>query len=101
MDFKGHFALQSGGRCPPLTVLDDHSRFNLILHPFSNERGASVQQALTAAFATYENYLGQQLPVLWLPNTYNQISAIKTNLSGADQQSPLLFVNPESWSFTK
>ena len=54
-----------------------------------------------AAFATYENYLGKQLPVLWLPNTYNQISAIKTNLAGADQQSPLLFVNPESWSFTK
>jgi peptide/nickel transport system substrate-binding protein len=54
-----------------------------------------------AAFSTYENYLGQQLPVLWLPNTYNQISAIKTNLAGADQQSPLLFVNPELWSFTK
>jgi peptide/nickel transport system substrate-binding protein len=54
-----------------------------------------------AAFNTYENYLGQQLPVLWLPNTYNQISAIKTNLAGADQQSPLLFVNPELWSFTK
>ena len=26
MDFKGHFALESG-RCHPLTVLDDHSRY--------------------------------------------------------------------------
>jgi transposase InsO family protein len=31
MDFKGHFAMRSGGRCHPLTVLDDHSRYNLCL----------------------------------------------------------------------
>ena len=30
MDFKGHFATRAG-RCHPLTVLDDHSRFNLAL----------------------------------------------------------------------
>lgn len=53
------------------------------------------------AFATYENYLAQQLPVLWLPNTYNQVSAIKSNLVGATPQSPLLFVTPETWTFTK
>ncbi len=55
----------------------------------------------SASFFSYENYLGRQLPVLWLPNTYNQISAIKTSLAGADQQSPLLFVTPELWSFTR
>ncbi|HET6909136.1 MAG TPA: peptide ABC transporter substrate-binding protein [Mycobacteriales bacterium] len=54
-----------------------------------------------SAFTTYENYLAQQLPVLWLPNTYNQVSAVKSNLRGALPQSPLLFVNPESWTFTK
>jgi peptide/nickel transport system substrate-binding protein len=54
----------------------------------------------TTKFYTYANYLGQQLPVLWLPNTYNQISAIKKNLSGAEEQSPLLFINPELWSVT-
>ena len=26
MDFKGHFDI-GGGRCHPLTVLDDHSRY--------------------------------------------------------------------------
>ena len=31
MDFKGHFPLVSGGRCHPLTALDDHSRYALIL----------------------------------------------------------------------
>src|SRR4051794_2280689 len=30
MDFKGHFALEQG-RCHPLTVLDDHSRYSLEL----------------------------------------------------------------------
>jgi transposase len=30
MDFKGHFALLQG-RCHPLSVLDDHSRYNLCL----------------------------------------------------------------------
>ena len=54
-----------------------------------------------SAFYNYENYLAKQLPVLWIPNTYNQISAIKTNLAGADQQSPLLLLTPEQWAFTK
>jgi transposase InsO family protein len=31
MDFKGHVPLSGGGRCHPLTVLDDHSRYNLCL----------------------------------------------------------------------
>lgn len=53
MDHKGHFATQSGQRCHPLTVLDDHSRFNLVLDAADNERTATVQAALTAAFARY------------------------------------------------
>ena len=53
MDHKGHFATQSGQRCHPLTVLDDHSRFNLVLDPARDERTATVQAALSAAFARY------------------------------------------------
>lgn len=53
MDHKGHFATQSGQRCHPLTVLDDHSRFNLVLDAADNERTPSVQTALTAAFERY------------------------------------------------
>lgn len=37
MDFKGHVALAQG-RCHPLTVLDDHSRFNLGLEACADER---------------------------------------------------------------
>ena len=52
MDFKGHFAVGSG-RCHPLTVLDDHSRFALGLRACTDERGQTVEQALRAIFARY------------------------------------------------
>ena len=52
IDFKGHFAMRSG-RCHPLTVLDDHSRFNVVLQALDNERREPVQQALQAAFERY------------------------------------------------
>lgn len=53
MDYKGHFPMQNGTRCHPLTVLDDHSRFNLLLDPTGDQTGATVRQALTAAFSSY------------------------------------------------
>jgi transposase InsO family protein len=55
MDFKGHFALtdSQAGRCHPLTVLDDHSRFSLCLAACSNERRQTVQEALTRTFRVY------------------------------------------------
>lgn len=52
MDFKGHFALASG-RCHPLTVLDDCSRFNLCLAACSDEQGLTVQAHLRTAFRRY------------------------------------------------
>jgi transposase InsO family protein len=52
MDFKGHFAMQRG-RCHALTVLDDHSRFNLVLHACEAESFEVVQPALTATFRRY------------------------------------------------
>jgi transposase InsO family protein len=52
MDFKGHFAIAQG-RCHPLTVLDDHSRFVVCLQACGDEQGATVQAALTATFRRY------------------------------------------------
>ena len=53
MDFKGHVPTQAGPRCHPLTVLDDHSRFNVVLAACADETGATVMAALTAAFECY------------------------------------------------
>lgn len=52
MDFKGHFALHHG-RCHPLNVLDDHSRFLLCLAACADETGETVQAWLTATFRRY------------------------------------------------
>jgi transposase InsO family protein len=52
MDFKGHVACGSV-RCHPLTVLDDHSRYNVVLRACADERTATVREALIAAFRTH------------------------------------------------
>ena len=55
MDFKGHFALTDAraGRCHPLTILDDHSRFGLCLIACADQRTATVRQAMTTTFERY------------------------------------------------
>jgi transposase InsO family protein len=52
MDFKGHVAMHTG-RLHPLTVLDDHSRFSVVLAACANERTETVQKHLVAAFRRY------------------------------------------------
>jgi transposase InsO family protein len=52
IDFKGHFATGQQ-RCHPLTVLDDHSRYNIVLDALADERRTSVQPVLQRAFEHY------------------------------------------------
>jgi len=52
MDFKGHFPV-ARGRCHPLTVLDDHSRFALAVVACPDEGGMTVRAHLTALFRRY------------------------------------------------
>lgn len=54
IDFKGHFAIETG-RCHPLTMLDDHSRYNLLLKACGDERTMTVKTALIASFERYGN----------------------------------------------
>ena len=53
MDFKGHFGMDRGRRCYPLTVLDDHSRYNLVLEACKGESIGHVQPVLKRAFMRY------------------------------------------------
>ncbi len=52
MDFKGHFATLNG-RCHPLTLLDDHSRFCVGLKACEDETGQTVQGHLVSIFRQY------------------------------------------------
>jgi transposase InsO family protein len=52
MDFKGHFDAAEG-RCHPLTVLDDHSRYSVGLKACGNEKAQTVRQCLAEIFRRY------------------------------------------------
>lgn len=52
MDHKGDLVC-GRGTCFPLTVLDDHSRFNLLLEAHSDRRTATTQAALIRVFRQY------------------------------------------------
>lgn len=52
MDFKGAFPTRTG-RCHPLSILDDHSRYAIGLSACPNEQGTTVQSRLTAVFGVY------------------------------------------------
>lgn len=50
-DFKGDFLLKNGVRCFPLTILDDHSRFNIRLEPKTAATG--VKESFIQAFQEF------------------------------------------------
>ena len=52
MDYKGHFPLASG-RCHPLTVIDDHSRYAVGLRACGDETESTVKAELTSIFRRY------------------------------------------------
>lgn len=52
MDFKGHFKMDTG-RCHPLTILDDHSRYVVCLGALGSESGETTLARLTETFRRY------------------------------------------------
>lgn len=52
MDFKGPFRVETKP-CHPLTVLDDHSRFSVILKACEDHKRATVKRHLREAFGEY------------------------------------------------
>ncbi len=53
MDFKGPVALAGGGRCHPLTILDDHSRFAVGVLACRDQTRGTVTEALERVFRRY------------------------------------------------
>jgi len=53
MDFKGWVTLKGGGRCHPLTIVDDHSRFSPCLRACADQQGMTVKAELTRTFQHY------------------------------------------------
>jgi len=53
MDYKGWFRLLNKQQCHPLTITDDHSRFNLCLEACKNQQEVTVKNALINVFRRY------------------------------------------------
>jgi len=53
MDAKGFYPLRPDGRCHPLSILDDHSRFAVGLVALPALETGGVRRALTACFEQY------------------------------------------------
>ncbi|MEU9123356.1 peptide ABC transporter substrate-binding protein [Streptomyces sp. NPDC048506] len=53
-----------------------------------------------AAMRDYGRTVARRLPVLWTPNPAYQVSAIRNDLRGVDQ-NPTLSLTPQNWYFVK
>jgi transposase InsO family protein len=53
MDFKGWSDKDSGYRCEPLSVVDDHSRFAVCLEACPDQQTQTVRDRLTSVFRRY------------------------------------------------
>ena len=53
LDFKGEFNLSGGGKCYPLTLLDDHSRYAVAVEACNNQTGSTVKDRLCKAMHRY------------------------------------------------
>lgn len=53
MDYKGYFRLLNNELCHPLTITDDHSRYNICLEACKNQQELTVKQSLINVFRKY------------------------------------------------
>ncbi len=53
------------------------------------------------ALYAYENYIAKQLPMIWMPQLDEQISAVSSKLQGTYPQDPDGNIYPENWYFVK
>ena len=72
---------------------------------YANATADSLMTGLASggfqALYNYQNYLARQLPVLWMPQFDQQISAISAKMQGALPQDPDTNIYPENWYFVK
>jgi len=64
-----------------------------------------IKQTLTTdnpqAMYTWQDYLANQLPVMFQPNGVYTLTEINNSLKGVTPQNPTLAFNPENWYFVK
>lgn len=59
---------------------------------------ATLVSSDESAMKDYNDFLAEDLPVLWMPNPVNRVSAYKSDISGIDPQDPMLGMYPQDWT---
>lgn len=86
MDFKGDFKMKNSKRCYPLTLADDHSRYNLCLHAMFNQQYIPVKEQLINVFQLYG-----------LPQTILCDNGSPWGLAGNDRPNEARMTRLEIW----
>ena len=62
---------------------------------------ATEKSNAVSAMKTYENYLAEQLPVIWEPFPVLTLAEVSDRLGGVTPLNPLITLTPEYWYFKK
>ena len=65
----------------------------------TNDANITATNTTQTPLTTYENYLAEQLPVVYQPNTVTSLTEIAKGLDGATPQSVFWAITPETWRF--
>jgi peptide/nickel transport system substrate-binding protein len=67
----------------------------------TNDKNAEATDVSSVNLTTYENYLAEQLPVIFQPNYVTSLTEIQHGLNGITPQNVFWQLNPENWRWTK
>jgi peptide/nickel transport system substrate-binding protein len=65
----------------------------------TNDANITATNTSQTPLTNYENYLAEQLPVIYQPNAGNPLYEVQKNLKGFSPASPLQGITPENWRF--
>jgi peptide/nickel transport system substrate-binding protein len=66
----------------------------------TNDKNAEATDVSPVNLTTYENYLAEQLPVIFQPNYVTSLTEIRNGLRGITPQNVFGQLNPENWRWT-
>ena len=67
----------------------------------TNDHLIEQSHSTPGSLTSWENYLAQQLPVVWQPNPVSELSEIQNDLRGVLPQDTSWNINPENWYFAQ
>ena len=65
----------------------------------TNDDNIKATNTTQVPLTQYENYLAEQLPVVYQPNPSSSLTEIAKGLTGVTPQSPSWAITPENWRF--